>query len=396
MSDADASVRAKRDSHAMNARSSKHDSTDFLLVKNLTVSYDDHPVLHEVSLSLRRGELFTLLGPSGSGKSTLLLAVAGIIPTQLGQIVSGNIFLSHDDLTRVPPYKRNMGLVFQSYALFEKSVAENICFPLRIRGISTEEQRRRLHSIIGLLGLEGLEGRYPWELSGGQQQRVALARALVFDPEVLLLDEPLGSIDRKLRQQLQAEIKRVQRALGTTVLYVTHDQTEALSISDRLAIILDGRIRQVGSPERIYRHPRDVETASFLGESNLYPVEVLDVDGRYVNVSLPSGLRLWASGVSQGGRRSYIMIRPEDVLIHPRTSITGRVTTVSGEVEDRVFMGDLEQLIIRISSGDVMKVKCLSRRSRAIEKNVTLFLAASRVRLVQQQAVPDGSIEEGE
>ena len=239
-------------------------SSHSLTLQGIAKDYGPVRAVDHVSLTVPRGEFLTLLGPSGSGKTTILMMVAGFIaPT------AGDILLDDRVITHVPPEKRNFGMVFQGYALFpHMSVFDNVAFPLKVRRRPSKETRDRVEKLLELVQLAGLEGRSPRQLSGGQQQRVALARALSFDPDILLLDEPLGALDRKLRTEVQVELKLLHRRVGKTFLYVTHDQEEALSLSDRVAIVRDGRFVQVGSPDELYERPATRFVASFLGESN--------------------------------------------------------------------------------------------------------------------------------
>ena len=228
-----------------------------------------------VSLDIAPGEFLTLLGPSGSGKTTTLMMLAGFeIPSD------GEIYVDDTAIAAIPPYKRNIGMVFQNYALFpHMTVGENIAFPLKMRGLSKSEIARMSKEALELVKLPGYEGRYPRQLSGGQQQRIAVARALVFNPRVLLMDEPLGALDKQLRESLQLEIKSLHDQLGVTIVYVTHDQQEALVMSDRIAVMNNGRIEQIGSPVALYDQPQSRFVASFIGESNFLSGRVLSCDG---------------------------------------------------------------------------------------------------------------------
>ena len=241
--------------------------------------FGDYAALRNVSLEIPAGQFVTLLGPSGSGKTTLLRILAGLLRPR-----SGRIFIGERDVTRLPADKRNIGFVFQNYALFPHlTVFENVAFPLRLRRFAADEIGRRVHEALGKVFLEGLDKRFPGQLSGGQQQRVALARAIVFDPTVLLMDEPLGSLDKRLRQQLQVELRRLQRAVGITTVYVTHDQEEAFNMSDLIAVMGGGQLHQVAAPEDIYRQPADSFVAHFVGDLNYF-------EGRYSPDANGSGL----------------------------------------------------------------------------------------------------------
>ena len=236
-----------------------------LRLNGLTGRYGRNVAVRGIDLEVAAGEFLTLLGPSGSGKTTTLRLVAGLL-----QPASGTIELAGRDVTMIPPHRRDIGVVFQNYALFPHLTAgQNVAFPLEMRRVSRTDARELVEKAFSLVQLSGYEHRYPRQLSGGQQQRVALARALVFEPRLLLMDEPLGALDKKLRDQLQFEIKRIHQELGVTVLYVTHDQEEALVMSDRIAIFNDGKIAQIGSPQDIYRRPSSLFVADFIGEANV-------------------------------------------------------------------------------------------------------------------------------
>jgi putative spermidine/putrescine transport system ATP-binding protein len=245
------------------------DSRGAVDAHGVTKRYGDTVALDDVTLRVRAGEFMTLLGSSGSGKSTLLNVVAGFTePT------SGTVHVDGTDITKMPPHRRDLGMVFQHYALFpHMTVRENVAFPLRRRKVRGEELDKRVREILEVVELGDLEERRPAQLSGGQQQRVALARAIVFRPPVLLMDEPLGALDRRLREQLQLEIKRLHRELGITFVFVTHDQEEALTMSDRIALLRDGQVIQIGSPQDLYERPSSRYVAEFLGESNVLPGE---------------------------------------------------------------------------------------------------------------------------
>jgi len=255
-------------------------------VHGLRKSYGPVVALDGVDLDIRRGEFFTLLGPSGSGKTTLLRLIAGFERPE-----GGTIELGGRDISKVPPYARDINTVFQDYALFpHMSVAQNIEYGMRVRRVPRPERRRRAERALEMVRLTGLGGRKPTQLSGGQRQRVALARAIVNEPEVLLLDEPLGALDLKLRQEMQLELQHVQREVGITFVYVTHDQEEALSMSDRIAVLSRGRIEQVGTPLEVYERPRTDFVAGFIGISN-----VIERDGRHITIR-PEKIRMLAAG----------------------------------------------------------------------------------------------------
>jgi putative spermidine/putrescine transport system ATP-binding protein len=286
-------------------------------VTNLRKTYGPVVALHEATLSVRAGEFVSLLGASGSGKTTLLKLLAGLERASSGRIALGGV-----DATRLPAEKRGIGMVFQDYALFPTMTVEgNIAFPLRTRGIRGEELRRRITKVSAMLGLERLLSRRPAQLSGGQQQRVAIARAIVFEPQILLLDEPLSALDKNLREQTKGELKALHARLGVTIVYVTHDQSEALAMSDRIAVMDHGRIVDVDTPRILYARPRSRFIAQFLGQANLLPgtVRGRSADGCVVETAwgtLPISARNVALPSDAGqGTRGLVVVRPEHLRI---------------------------------------------------------------------------------
>jgi spermidine/putrescine ABC transporter ATP-binding subunit len=319
-------------------------------IAEVVKSYGAQVAVDRVSLHVDKGEFVTLLGASGSGKTTTLMMIAGFVTPD-----SGEIRIDGTDISRLPPEKRGLGVVFQSYALFPHySVFENIAFPLRLRGMPGSEIERKVREVLALVDLADYGERRIGQLSGGQQQRVALARAIVFAPPVLLMDEPLGALDRKLRDQLQIEIKRIQRDLGVTVVYVTHDQEEALALSDRIAIMSQGRIAQLGTPDEVYERPASPFVASFLGESNFIPVTVNAADGRRAQLTSTADpcfrfAGLLADGV-QTGAAGLALIRPEAIgLTRP-----GAGNGIRGTVRLREFLGATVRLSVTSPVGDLM------------------------------------------
>ena len=290
--------------------------------------------LHDVTLAIRRGELLTLLGPSGCGKTTLLNLIAGFLMPDSGEIV-----IAGKRVTFTPTYRREIGFMFQSYALFpHMSVAANVGYGLRMRRIAKPEITRRVADALALVKLSGLEDRKPRELSGGQQQRVALARALVIRPKVLLLDEPLSALDRNLRATMQIEIKDIQRKLGITTIFVTHDQSEALSLSDRIAVMAHGRIRQLGTAQEVYREPNDRFVASFVGDVNVLRARLVRIEKEAAEV-LIGEQRLTISSRTledaQPGTAVDLFVRPEDL----RVAETGTPTAAHGKVAAQIYQG---------------------------------------------------------
>jgi spermidine/putrescine ABC transporter ATP-binding subunit len=314
-------------------------------INRLTKSYGSARVVDGVSMSVSAGEFVTLLGSSGSGKTTTLMAIAGFVMPD-----SGDIRIDGRDIARLLPEKRGLGVVFQSYALFPHyDVFENVAFPLRLRKTHAADLKRRVNEALELVGLGAFGKRRISQLSGGQQQRVALARALVFSPPVLLMDEPLGALDRKLREQLQSEIKRIQRDLGVTVIYVTHDQEEALSMSDRIAIMSDGRIAQIDTPDLVYEQPATPFVASFLGESNFIDVaSVGHVDGfGVVRTTGDNPLSLsgrWAAGGATKDGDAMAMIRPESFMIDGDASDAGNQAPAT--ILQREYLGSSIRLLV--------------------------------------------------
>ncbi|MFM1651603.1 ABC transporter ATP-binding protein [Brevibacillus sp. B_LB10_24] len=311
---------------------------NYLHIANLRKEYKDFLAVDDVSLKINRGEFMTLLGSSGSGKSTTLLAIAGFLePT------SGDILQSGQTILDKPPHQRNIGMVFQQYSLFpHMSIADNIAFPLKMRKLEKSEIQRRVSDMLKLIELDGFGQRRPQELSGGQQQRVALARALVFQPNILLMDEPLAALDKKLRETMQLEIRRLHSQLGLTIIYVTHDQEEALKMSDRIAIFNKGRIEQLGTPLDLYDHPRTRFVAEFLGDSNLFPGRVADRSDQQTVVTDASGQTLLASAKRDctKGDEVVLMVRPEKVDIETNRDKLTSPNFVEAKVIETVFLGD--------------------------------------------------------
>ena len=302
-------------------------------------SYDGTTlVVHALDLSIVPGEFLTLLGPSGSGKTTTLMMLAGFEAPSAGRIL-----IQGRDVSNLPPHKRDLGVVFQNYALFpHMSVADNVAFPLSVRGVPKAERRQRVADALAMVRLSGLEARRPAALSGGQQQRVALARAMVFRPAIVLMDEPLGALDRQLREEMQSEIRALHDRLGITVVYVTHDQGEALTMSDRIAVFHQGRIQQLAAPQTLYEEPSNAFVARFIGENNFLPVELLEANGDGAAVRLPGGQVLQA-GAAEGMRaksRGFLAVRPERIAIAPVQTEGFSQNAVAGKVAEVVYLGD--------------------------------------------------------
>ncbi len=312
-------------------------------LKGVTKRFENVVAADNVTLSVEHGELFTLLGPSGCGKTTTLRIVAGFeLPD------SGSVAFDGEDVTYKKPFERGCAMVFQNYALWpHMTVFENVAYGLKVRGVASNDVKRRVREVLKLVGLEGLENRYPLQLSGGQQQRVALARALVVEPRVLLMDEPLSNLDAKLRLRMREELKRLQKRLGITTIYVTHDQEEAMSISDRVGIMNRGRVLQVGTPVEVYFKPSSLFIATFIGRGSLLRGWVDRRQGERVRLVTGNGLQL--EGVAVGGveGEAVAVLRPEDFSLTP---IPG-ANQVEGTVELVMFLGVHKQLRVN-ANGD--------------------------------------------
>jgi len=317
-------------------------------IRGVRKTYDgDHLVVRDLDLQIARGEFLTLLGPSGSGKTTTLMMLAGF-ETATG----GEIFLDGRPINRLAPEKRNIGMVFQNYALFpHMTVAENLAFPLSVRGVRGSAAAEKVERALGMVGLKGFERRRPAQLSGGQQQRVAVARALIFDPTLVLMDEPLSALDKQLREQMQYEIKQLHQRYGLTVVYVTHDQSEALTMSDRVAVFHHGVIQQLDTPQGLYESPRNAFVASFIGENNRLPGTVVAGgangggnggahDGSWADVRLSDGTVVRARAVACGpaGSPTMLSLRPERLLLQPAAGDCD--VMASGKVVDVTYLGD--------------------------------------------------------
>ena len=322
-------------------------SEPYVEFERVSKSFDGRTrVVLDLDLQIRRGEFLTLLGPSGSGKTTCLMMLAGFeTPT------AGAIRIGGRAMQQVPARQRGIGMVFQNYALFpHMTVGENLSFPLEVRGIKPERRRARVRRALQLVRLEGLEARRPGQLSGGQQQRVAIARALVFDPELVLMDEPLGALDRRLREELQYEIRRIHRDLGVTVLYVTHDQQEAMVMSDRVAVFRAGSIEQIASPEALYEEPERAFVARFIGENNRLHGRVANVGHDGICAVDVGGETVQALRVAPcvPGDATTLSIRPERVAVAPEAGLY--TNEFDAGIEDITFLGD--HLRLRLSVCD--------------------------------------------
>ena len=347
-----------------------------LALRGLRKSYGHVVALHATDLVIEPGEFFSIIGPSGSGKSTLLGTVAGFIPP-----TGGNIEVDGEDIAALPPYERNIGMVFQNYALFpHMNVFDNVAFPLRLRKMQASEVTERVNRMLATVRLPEMADRKPSQLSGGQQQRVALGRAAVYDPRILLMDEPLGALDKNLREDMQLEIKAFHRQIASTVLYVTHDQDEAAAMSDRIAIMNHGRIEQCGAPRDLYEHPRNAFVASFLGSANLF--DVAGVEGNCsdaVTARLANGgtFKALGSGRPADGRQ-VLCVRPESIQIGPLGSVTPEEdgNSIDGVVADATYTSGTFRYQVDIGAPAPVTVRLASvRQSTMLRRGEAVTLA---------------------
>ncbi|MBZ9775181.1 ABC transporter ATP-binding protein [Mesorhizobium sp. CO1-1-8] len=354
---------------------------DFVEFRDVEKSYDGRAfAVTRMNLSVARGEFLTLLGPSGSGKTTTLNMLAGFErPTH------GTIMLEGRPVDRLPPYQRNIGMVFQNYALFpHMSVEENVAFPLSVRQLGRSDIATRVGRALDMVRLKQFGDRKPAQLSGGQQQRVALARALVFEPSLVLMDEPLGALDKKLREHMQLEIKHIHTMLGVTVVYVTHDQSEALTMSDRVAVFNDGGIAQLGSPDELYNQPRNSFVASFIGENNTLEGVVEAISGKECRVRLIGGGDVTALAVDVAeGDVCHVAVRPERLRLG--TAAEGE-NALAASVDGRIYLGDHLRLLARLPNDQVLTVKVDTEAAMANGQAVTVCCAPNDCRAFKADA----------
>ena len=324
-------------------------------LKDIVKRFGTLEAVSHVSLDIQDGELFTLLGPSGCGKTTILRLIGGFHKPDLGEI-----YFDGRPVTSIPPYERNIGMVFQNYALWpHMTISDNITYGLKLKRIPKPEIAEKVSRVLKLVNLVGLEGRYPGQLSGGQQQRVALARALVLNPDVLLLDEPLSNLDAKIRIQVRAEIRKLQKELGITTIYVTHDQEEALTLSDRIAVINLGKLLQIGSPRDLYERPRNPFVADFIGINNLIPGDVQEINAteKWVRVQTKAGLLLCRSDEHyKPGDRCMISVRPETASISQSEDTQKEYNCIAGTVGFASYIGNTIRYDVEINSEILFKV----------------------------------------
>lgn len=317
----------------------------YVSLEGITKRYGNVKAVDNVNLGIDEHEFVTLLGPSGSGKTTMLMMLAGFVKPDKGKIL-----VDGKNITATPPYRRNIGMVFQNYALFpHMTVYVNIAYPLKMKRISRQKIPQMVDEVLETVKLKGLEYRYPAQLSGGQQQRVALARAMVFRPPILLMDEPLGALDKKLREHMQLELKHIQEKVGITILYVTHDQEEALSMSTKIAVINEGQIEHMGTATDIYDHPANQFVADFIGETNIFRAKIHSVDDDGLQVVGPCIRRIRANTLKQVevGQTVHLAVRPEKIKFFEKESQDH--CFYDGIVDDIIYLGDVTKYYVRLS-----------------------------------------------
>ena len=325
------------------------DKNVIVKLENVYKKFGDKTIVKNVSLDVYEGEFLTLLGPSGCGKTTILRLISGL------EIVSdGKVYLDGVDVTNVPATKRQVNTIFQNFALFpHMTVKENISFGLKMKKVDKDEIEKEVKKIIKLVKLDGFENRYPSELSGGQQQRVAIARGVVMKPKVLLLDESLGSLDLKLKKQMQIELKKIQKKLGITFIYVTHNQEEALTMSDRIVILNKSMIEQVDSPVDIYKNPKSIFVADFIGESNIFKGYISGVKGNIASVDIGDGVIIEVNNSDYNvGDKVVLIIRPKDI----RISLENTKGCYKGVIKDTIYNGEVTKFVVGISDNIELKV----------------------------------------
>lgn len=362
------------------------EQTPLLRLENLCKDYGQGMILHHLNLDIEQGEFLTLLGPSGCGKTTTLRMIAG-----LESVTEGRVWLEGRDITQLPPEKRPLNTVFQSYALFpHMNVFQNIAYGLKVKGVKKAEQKERVEEALRLVRLSGYEKRMPSQLSGGQRQRIAIARAAVLRPKVLLLDEPLGALDLKLRQQMQLELKRMQQEMGITFVYITHDQEEALNMSTRIVILREGRVEQIGTPEEVYEHPQTLFAAGFIGQSNLLRGEVTSVrpEGRLTLRVEDGELPAIADRPFAVGDRAVLCLRPQRVRygFQPQHQME-----LQGVIRQKYYSGGMQHTLIALS--DRLTVNAVTQASEMDQ-----FQIGDRVYVGWNQThapmVPDEKLDE--
>ena len=352
--------------------------TGYVRFEKIDKSYDgDVLVVKNLNLNIHKGEFVTMLGPSGSGKTTTLMMLAGFeTPT------NGEIFLQDKPISKIPPYEREIGMVFQNYALFpHMTVHENLAFPLEVRKMSKNDVEDKVKKGLAMVELEEFGSRFPAQLSGGQQQRVALARALVFEPNVVLMDEPLGALDKNLREQMQYEIKHIHERIGITVVYVTHDQSEALTMSNRIAVFNDGVVQQLSTPDVLYEKPENSFVAKFIGENNTMIGTVKEINGDFCTVELLNGkiVKALKVNVDSVGDKTELSVRPERVSIDNSNQTQNNF---EGKVQELIYLGDHIRARLEVNNSDDFIVKIPNEGSidLSVGKSINLSWNAEDVR----------------
>lgn len=344
-----------------------------VIFEHVQKSYDGSTlIVRDLNLSVGKGEFLTMLGPSGSGKTTCLMMLAGF-----ESVTAGQIRLAGKPINTLPPHKRGIGVVFQNYALFpHMTVGENLSFPLEARGIAKSERVMKIQHALQMVQMRDFQDRRPAQLSGGQQQRIALARALVFEPQLVLMDEPLGALDKQLREHMQLEMKRLHQKLGVTVVYVTHDQDEAMTMSDRIAVFSDGCVQQLASPENLYERPENSFVAAFIGENNRLDgvVECISEGSSMVRLNSGDLINATAVNVSRVGERTTISIRPERVELKPE-HLPPDAHVIEADVIEFIYMGDSFRMRMRVADSENFVIKCRNSHDQA------RFVPGQRVRI---------------
>ena len=369
-----------------------------LRLTNVEKAYDNFMAVRDFNLTVKDGEFVTLLGPSGCGKTTTLRMVAGFTHPTRGTIhLNDRVISSASQRIFLPPEQRDMGMVFQTYAVWpHMTVAQNVAYPLKFKRIGRTEAKERLDKALSLVKLSGLEERYPHQLSGGQQQRVALARALVMEPEVLLLDEPLSNLDAKLRESMRFEIIELQRRLNITILYVTHDQAEAMSMSDRVVVMNAGDIQQIGTPKEVYQHPVNRFVADFIGMANFIPCKVVEKSGDTVRVLLDDGydnhyLICPVSADFAVGERAAVVVRPEHVEITPFQGQGGTSATVLRQT----YLGDRVDVLVKLGTVEI-RIQTHSTYPYEIGQDVNLVFDQPILLKMEPAAAPEAPLSKAE
>ena len=369
-------------------------------LRGMVKTFGDFVACRGMDLVVERGELVTLLGPSGCGKTTALRCITGGLRPD-----SGEVWIGGQDVTDVPTHKRNIGLVFQNFALFPHlTVLDNVAYPLRVRGVSPTERKRRAMETLTMVGLKGLQDRYPREMSGGQQQRVGLARAVVYQPTVVLFDEPLSNLDAKLRLEMREEIAALKARLGFTAIYVTHDQEEALSLSDRIAVMESGVVHQIGTPTDVYTAPRTAFVAAFVGNPNRVVGRCLSLQDGRAMVQVGRGRLSCATGANApvAGEAAVVFVRPEDIQIAPATGADASDTLVA-RVTRTAFLGDRTEYIVDLEDKTQWRLRLAHDHRLAMEAIVRLhvspgvaraFAHAAAIAEVAAAIDPDAAVPE--